>query len=369
VALFWVLRKGRASNASGDPLAVIPDGAMLILSARLDQLRSSPLGAPLVREGRELPGVGKIADLCGFDPVTKLERIAIAVPEGHTGERRDSDDDDELGVAATGPLDARSIVNCATRIIEQRGGHASTEQRGAFIVIHQADGGHLGQIAIRDGGPVLLGDGPYFRAMLEAAELPPPRPISNARHRALRDHIGADGAVTVTALFSDVARERARAEGVPLSWTRVGAAALSLSLAPRVRVQAELTCDDREACDALAAEIQVWQKRQRPGFLAMMGLSGVIDRLVVTAHDGVVGARAELGMDEAVSMMDRLAAIRSRSPAGPPAANRTPPDEVVRPSPDPPPGPPPPGVRGVPVKGKENHAPVVLPRTQTQSLP
>jgi len=250
-------------------------------------------------------------------------------------------------VAATGPLDARAIVSCATRVIEQRGGRATTEQRGAFTVIRQVDGGHLGQIAIRDGGPVLLGDGPYFRAMLETAQRGPPRATTNERHRALRDHIGGDGAVMVTALFSNGARKRARAEGVPLTWTRVGAAALSLSLAPRVRVQAEFTCDDREACEALAAEIQIWQKKERRGFLAVMGLSAVIDRLVVTANEGAVGARTELGMDEAVGVLDRLEAIRNRSQEAQVPTTNAPPDDVVQPAPDPPPGP----------KGKEHAAP------------
>jgi len=67
-----IARARKAPDLSGHALDAIPAGAFLVATADLAALRASPAGAPFLREGRTIPGLGKVRDVCGFDPLDTL---------------------------------------------------------------------------------------------------------------------------------------------------------------------------------------------------------------------------------------------------------------------------------------------------------
>ena len=84
-----VARLRGAADPGGHALDAIPSGALLVATADLAALRGSPAGAPFLREGREIPGLGKVKDVCGFDPMDTLTEVAVAIPAaGEAGELR-----------------------------------------------------------------------------------------------------------------------------------------------------------------------------------------------------------------------------------------------------------------------------------------
>ena len=57
--LAWVAKQRGVLDLKPHALDAVPSGALLVASADLDALRGSPLGSPFLREGREIPGLGK----------------------------------------------------------------------------------------------------------------------------------------------------------------------------------------------------------------------------------------------------------------------------------------------------------------------
>src|SRR5437773_541082 len=93
----------------GRALDAIPSGALLLATADLAALRASPVGAPFLHEGREIPGLGKVRDVCGFDPIDTLTEVALAIPA--------AGDAGEFGLSAAGDVDADALVACASKVI------------------------------------------------------------------------------------------------------------------------------------------------------------------------------------------------------------------------------------------------------------
>ena len=108
----------RAPDVAAHAIDAVPAGALLVATADLAALRASPVGAPFLREGREIPGLGKVRDVCGFDPMDTLTEVAVAIPaQGDTG---------EFGLVASGPIDDEALLACASKVIEARCGRAET---------------------------------------------------------------------------------------------------------------------------------------------------------------------------------------------------------------------------------------------------
>src|SRR5436309_2731024 len=104
--------------AGGRALDAIPAGAILLATADLDDLRASPIAGPFLMPGREIQGVGKIKDVCGFDPLDKIKDVALGIPA--------SGDSGEFGLAASGDFQEEALLDCAARVIQRRGGQPVT---------------------------------------------------------------------------------------------------------------------------------------------------------------------------------------------------------------------------------------------------
>ncbi len=137
---------------------VLPKGTAVVVELDLVALRASGLAQ------LRLPG--------GLDDVTKgcrdggplaaIDRLALALPGASL--------DGDLAVVALGPrVRASAFVDCARQVIGTRGGTAKTAERDGFTLVQEGEG-LRGVLAVRDGGPVVLGRGAWFDAVLAAAQ-------------------------------------------------------------------------------------------------------------------------------------------------------------------------------------------------------
>lgn len=313
-ALVWTLaHRPFRGNEKRSALRYIPDGAMVIASARLDELRGSPLVAPLLdaQAKGELTGLGPLTTVCGFDPLRAIEEIALAVPE--------AGDDPDLGIVAVGSLDARALSACGVRVIESRGKTAVVEHRDGFTIVSDADRKRSGRIAVRDGGPLFLGGGDYFEAMMRSATMTAPDPFANHAHFVLRGELGQAnprGAVVVTAILSERIRKRAEAEltGAGAELSHVTSLATSLALAPDLRLEATLACDTPAACrtlegvgGALQANISKTLPTVRPG------LAELFDHAQLRVADRELHARVELQPEQAARVFDAIESMANET--------------------------------------------------------
>jgi hypothetical protein len=152
--------------------------------------------APFFTGERELPGLGSMSTVCGFDPLASVEEMALGVPD--TAE-------DQFGVVARGAFSEEPIVECARKIIQARGGTPIAGRSESFRSIRDS-GSSAGEIAVRADGPLLFGGGAYLQEMMRAAE-GPRRSKSNAAHLALRESLAGFGAVRVSVALSPLQRK------------------------------------------------------------------------------------------------------------------------------------------------------------------
>jgi hypothetical protein len=329
-----VARHRRAPDLGAHALDAVPSGALVVAVADLGALRASPVGARFLQEGREVRGLGKVRDVCGFDPMDTLTEAALAIPA--------AGDAGEFGLVVAGPIDDNALVACASKIIEGRGGRPTVTTIGGFRSVHDASLSTTGgEIAVRPGGPLLLGAGTYLRSMIDAAEGRTPSIRSSRAHGFLGHEVG-DASLRVTVVLSPELRKTLvdelqtdGAAGSPAGSIMAGA--LGVQLGPTVALHGIISCDDAAACAKIAARIEA-ARADRDG-----PLGDALEKLAVQADGELVHVRLTLSEAQASSLEDRLLGFAARSlrrparealppnhPAVPPS-----PDEVVKPAPKP----------------------------------
>jgi hypothetical protein len=306
--LFAITRDRKALDLGPHALDAIPSGALLVATADLAALRASPVGAPFLREGREIPGLGKVRDVCGFDPMDTLSEVAVAIPA--------SGDAGEFGLVAAGAVDQEALLKCASKVIEARGGRPVVTSIGGFRSVHDATLATTGgEIAVRKGGPLLLGAGSYLRAMIDAAEGRVPTIRSSVAHSFLgREVQGAS--VRVTVVLSPEQR-KALAEELVLGGAagspagEVVAGALGIRLGPMVGLHALLSCQSAGACAKLASNLrEARDARARDFATRMVGFGAVLEKIGVEAEGELLHARVEVPADQAATLAERLLTLR-----------------------------------------------------------
>jgi len=244
---------------------------MLVATLDAEKLRGTPIGAALLAEGGDLPGVGPIVEICGFDPTLQVRTIAFALP----GIEADAEEEApiEFGVAAYGNFSSERVAACATTAISRRGDSPIITKVGSFVSVRQRQGSD-GEIAAREGGPVLLGAGRYLRDMIDAADGRVPSAARDERHRALRASLGEDGMLLVSWLLPrgwfEQLVESSFARLSPLS--TVDQAALRVDIGARSLLTLAVDCASLTACTDLAevakslieSELDPWLEDQFP---------------------------------------------------------------------------------------------------------
>lgn len=322
VGLGALWRDRHAPSVRSDALDAMPTGAMLVAVVDLDALRAAPAFAPFFRSSREIPGLGAVREVCGFDPMDTLHEMALSVPE--TG------DAGEIGLAAVGEVDDNAVVACASKVIERRGGRPVVTPIGAFRSVRDATLATTGgEIAVRKGGPVLLGAGNYLRSMIDAADGRLAGVRSQSAHARLSREIG-EGALRVTVALTAEQREtlaselrHAGAASSPAS--SIASAGLSVRLGPEVTLHAVLTCDASAACAELGRSFEAArQARAADATLRLIGVGRVLELVRIQAEGELLHGRVDLPADQAAALVDRLLALRAQRREAPDGAAEPP---------------------------------------------
>lgn len=331
-----VAKHRRSPDLGGRTQDAIPSGALLVATADLAALKASPVGAPFLREGREIPGLGKVRDVCGFDPVDQLDEASLAIPS--------AGDSGEFGLVAAGPVDHDAVIACAAKVIEARGGKPVITTIGAFRSVRDASlATSGGEIAARKGGPLLLGAGTYLRAMIDAADGRTPSVRSSRAHAALGREV-AGASIRATVVLSPEQRrtlaEELESGGAADSPARsITGGALGASIGPSVAVHGVLACDDAAACDRLSRTIaRARDARAGDPLLRLMGLAALLEKVKLEPAGELLHARVDVPAEQAALLAERLLALRGMARREPPPETvrrkaAPPPDEVISPKP------------------------------------
>lgn len=310
-AVIFVVQRRDPARLPATTLDAIPEGALLVATAELEPLRRSGIAAPLLGEGREIPGLGKVRDVCGFDPMTGLTELAVAVPA--------SGNDGAFGLVASGLIDRDALIACASKVIEARGGRSVVNTIGAFRTVRDASGSGSGaEIAVREGGPVLLGAGNYLRAMIDAADGHIPSARSDAAHTRLATDIGR-GALRVTVVFSEeqrrlLAEELSRSDAKSSPAASVVGLGLAVSLGERVDLHGVVACDKPAACGELAKIFDARRAAQSEDMIVrLLGLGAALDRMKIVAEGERIHGRVDMATDEVTGLVERLLVLRAAS--------------------------------------------------------
>lgn len=333
-ALFFLLVAGVAAagawvglhrRAAPDVLSAVPEGAWLVARIDAAALRASPLVQPLLGAGpgaaTVLPGLGPLADACGFDPLARLDQIVVCSPEG--GERGD------FGVGFTGQFTREELTRCAETISRARGSAPAAITRGEFTVLE--DAAHT-RFAYRQGGPFLIGRGAWLDAMIDAVERGGRVAAERPEHAALRAALAAKPgeaprAVVITALLPKAVRERLRAElGAQVSEAgasdrayasvlAVASAGFALGTAgpgSTTDLAVELRCDTEGAC----ADVKTLIERKRLSLsrdlgVRLGGIGPLLDSLTIGVQAGALSATAHAPTDDLARAVKRVLDLRS----------------------------------------------------------
>lgn len=327
-------------SGSSDPFDAIPKSSFIAGTVDFAELRRSPIyDAVIGKEAvtadpmRRALGVTALNDACGFDPITRVQKLAVAIPE--EGERG------EFGVVAKVEVTRDEIERCTRSLAEKRGGKAETHDVGSFVVLESGTGGSDGRtahsrLAYGRGGLLVVGKGTWFDAMLGAADHIKPGLKEAADHIALRTSMTSkDGfrqpTLLATAILPRSLRDRLKGEmGADVDTHDTSAAIMagvlgvaSVGIAIRaggpgqnVDASIELVCDSAEACEAVDKLAQ--KKRaewSRDLTLRMIGLGSLLDSFEVKRDGARLRATASANADALAETITRIMKLRARRSA------------------------------------------------------
>lgn len=359
IGLTW---KGQG-GARGGPLTAVPKGSFLVARVDVPALRASPLFSALLGgpDAAQQLGLEELARGCGFDPLSRVKELVVALPEG---ESRGT-----FGVAAQVTVSESELGTCAERIAEARGGQTAPKTLGSFHVLEAQKGSHPG-LAFREGGLLLVAEGAWLASMIEAADGPAQAAAGGELHAQLAGAITSaprleSPALLVTAVLPRALRERLRSEldqelaqaaggdapdtpqAIMTAVLSVGGAGLGVALGGdgQVTARAELSCEDAAAVGVLSRLLE--RKRfalSKELWVRFIGLGAAVDSVTIEPHGAAlaVGLRAsadDLGRGVARLLEVGQKRLKAATPAAGSSAAPSPtgraPDEVVTPRPAP----------------------------------
>lgn len=258
-------------------------GAALFATLDLRALGGSSWGGAALEQ--LLPFAGQRED-CTRAVLAVVEQLALTIPaEGSTS------DAPEFGVVALGEnLKAAQVLDCAARVLRAHGGEPEPSRLGEFYTLRDAQ--RHGQLAVRDGGPLVLSGGSTFNALLERSRgvLAPSDGARERLHVALRRELGP-APLRLTWVLPPGWLERwledAAVSRSPLSELR--ALALRGSLAEQLSLKALLAADNDAGAQRIEAFLRATEADVRPIADAMLG-SGQSPRV----HIERAGLRVQL---------------------------------------------------------------------------
>jgi hypothetical protein len=194
-ALVWrsAREEERTSVApvSDDAAAILLPEAALFATLDVAALSRTPWGRSALSAALATSAEG---ETCADEEIRKIRRLALALPSEGNARLRSTSPGVELALVAEGGFDALSASACAFAVLHRRGGEPARSHVNGFRVVRDRRGS--GELAVRDGGPLIVSGGDYFRELLERwpqqesprehTALPAGAGVQERLHRALR---------------------------------------------------------------------------------------------------------------------------------------------------------------------------------------
>ena len=323
-AALFLFRPAGSGTSPSDPVRLMPKGSFLVGTLDAAELRKSPLYDALLGKDAMLApllGAGALQEACGFDPISRVTKMAVGVPEEERG---------EIGFAAKVEVTRDELEKCSKALTAKRGGQSETKEVGSFVVLSDATAEAKSRIAYGTGGLLVVGKGKWFDTMLATGGNKHPSVETDEKHAKLRSTIlGRDGWKTptfvATAILPASLRARLKAEmaeeaegagsimsGV-LGVSAVGVGLKAGAAGRPVELSVELDCDSPEACETVDKLIQ--KKRldlSRDLTLRMVGFGPVIDSLQTQRTGAHVRVTASADAESLAGSVERAMRFRGR---------------------------------------------------------
>jgi len=164
-ASVWLARRAKPqlpeAASARDLLAAVPAGPGLLITVEVGALSPGVALELLKTGGGALLG---LREVCGFEPLLALRRVAFAMPfRAGTAE-----DNGDFALIAETSLEPEPVLRCAEAVMRKRGGQPVRSRLGTFTSVRDR-GKPLGEVAIRADGLFVLSGGQYFRDVVDAA--------------------------------------------------------------------------------------------------------------------------------------------------------------------------------------------------------
>lgn len=157
----------------------IPRNAAVVMIVDLTKLRASP-PARQVLDALTTAKIEARAK-CATPLFAGLERIAVVTPQG-------DDFASDFALLGTGAwLRADDVLACAEGVVRERGGDPRRSAHGSFVLVQDGDG-MRGVLAVRDGGPIVIGRGAWLVEVLDTADRVLPSVAGDAIHDLMRQN-------------------------------------------------------------------------------------------------------------------------------------------------------------------------------------
>ncbi|MCB9585875.1 MAG: hypothetical protein H6718_10795 [Polyangiaceae bacterium] len=270
-----------------DPIVALPENSAVVLTANLERMRHSELGRQLLDEsgGAALPA-GDCQTVVGH-----AARVAVAMPRLEHAE-----DVGVLGAAFSGGFKAVEIESCVRESLARRGQQLHRERDAEFLRLGAGPDaqGQTGVVALRDDGLLLGAPTSYLPQMVAAANRSAPNVRKSEQHRLLREIVGVNGTLLLSAIWD-------------LPWfPGVRAAALSADFSPSLRVELAVRCDDELRCASIADRLRALEDEP---MLKLAGLALPRGSLKVRDLDGLVRGSLDVQVSDARPLLRQALAL------------------------------------------------------------
>jgi hypothetical protein len=270
-----------------------------------------------------------------------MREVVVAVPE--------DDESGEFGVAIRAELNKDELIDCARKILEERGASkaVSFHESGSFTWVEPEGelAKHSPTLAYREGGPYLIARGPWLGTMADTAEGKLPSARQDSKHLALRRALGqfSDDAPVFALLATvvlpkdmrerikrdmgkEIADEPGEQDSAALMAGVLGVEEAGLAISAgteagdEARAILELRCEDEAARGAVARVIEKrraeWSQDRA---MRLLGIGPVLDNILVEERGKSLRVSTHAPGDDVARWLARIIDLRSaRHPVGGP---------------------------------------------------